>query len=222
MGWLLASVTGVIPEGPLHPALAASGLVAGVSAAAVAGRHAGRWLALMTLVGVGLVTVHQGDVLRRGMTDRPDRLTVLGVVLAVVALGAWARPRWSTATLAALCACAGVWAVVPDTEVPLLAGAVLCGGATLRLLPGWLPDTRRRSNAALLVWPLAAAAAGSIGRPERFAPSLLLAGVVAGLGLAAWVALNAGWRRQRAGTPTTVAPAATSSTTTAPAPTIAS
>ncbi len=222
---LVATIT-VVPEGPLHPSLAVVALVAGLAGALVAGRDAGRWLVLEIPLVVALVTAAQGPVLRDGIIDHPRRTTVVTALIVVGMVGAVIRPRWSTAVVVAVAGCAGIWAIVPDTEAPLIVGAGLAGGAALRLLPGWIPDSRRRSHAWLLLLPVVAAAAGSLGRPARFGPALVVGALTA---FAAVVVVRlcvmrlfgALRRRQRAGTPTTVAPASTSSTTTAPAPTTA-
>lgn len=226
MAGLLAALPGIVPDGPLHPALATAGVVAGVAVAVVAGQHTVRWLFAVLSGSALLYTGSQGDGLWSAVFDRPDRLWVAAAIAVVPVLGAAVRPRRSTATAAALCACGGVWAVVPDTEAPLLAAAVLGGAAAMAALPGWLPDARRSLHSLLLLLPLWAAAAGSIGRPARFGPGLLAAMVTGALGVAGWCSFEAVLRgvvvrRQRAGTPTTVAPGATSSTTTAPAPTTA-
>ena len=223
---LLAALPGVVPDGPLHPGIAGAGVVAGVALAAVAGQHAVRWLFAVLAGSAVLYMGFQGDGLWSAVFDRPDRLSVAAAIVGVPMLGAALRPRRTTATAAALCACGGVWAVVPDTEAPLLAAAVLCGAAAATALPGWLPDSRRSVHSLLLLLPVWAAAVGSIGRPARFGPGLIGALVAGALGVAGWCSFEAGLRgavsrRQRAGTPTTVAPGATSSTTTAPAPTTA-
>lgn len=222
MGSLLALLPGLVPDGPLHPGLALGGVVVGVAAAAMAGRSTRAWTALV-VVGWWFVTAAvNGDRLAAAFTDRGDRAVVISVTIAVALAAVSARPSRSTATVMAIAACAGVWAIVPDTEAPLLAGAVLVGATAVTLLPDWLEDSRRRIHGVLLVLPVAAAAIGSVGRPARFGPGILAAALTAALGLTAWQVLRVLWRRQRAGTPITVAPAGTSSTTTAPAPTTAS
>lgn len=218
---LLAALPGVVPDGPLHPGIAWAGVVAGVAVAAVAGQHTVRWLIAVLSGSAVLYMGSQGDGLWPAVFDRPDRLSVATAIVVVPMLGAAVRPRRTTATAAALCACGGVWAVVPDTEAPLLAAAVLFGAAAVAALPGWLPDARRAVHSLLLLLPLWAAAAGSIGRPARFGPGLVCALATGASGVAAWCWFETVLRRQRAGTPTTVAPGATSSTTTAPAPTTA-
>ncbi|MEZ5243786.1 MAG: hypothetical protein R2707_01715 [Acidimicrobiales bacterium] len=218
---MVVAVAGIVPEGPLHPKLFVIGIVAGVAAAVVAGRSNGRWL-VSTLGAVGVVvTAAQGDVLVGGVVDRTDRGFVVAVTLAVIVAAMATRPRWSTAAISALGACAGVWAIVPDTEVPLLVAATLAGASVVRCLPGWLPDRRSLANGVLVVLPLAGAVAGSIGRPSRYGPALAVGALTALLALSAWGLLVLSRRRQRAGTPTTVAPGSTSSMTTAPAPTTA-
>jgi hypothetical protein len=221
MDGMLFAVAGLVPEGPLHPKLLAIGLVAGVAVAAVAGRSTQRWFVGVLLAGGALVSAVQGDVLLAGFVDRNDRSVVAGSTLALVMAAVTARPRWSTAVIGTLGACAGVWAIVPDTEVPLTVAAVLAGASALRCLPGWMPGRRGRANGALVVLPLVGAAAGSIGRPSRFEPALAVGALTGLLTLAAWYLVVLMWQRQRAGTPTTVVPAATSSITTAPAPTTA-
>jgi len=215
-------LAGLVPQGPLHPKLVVIGVVAGIAAAAIAGRSEGRW-SLYVLAAAGLLVVAvQGDVLWGGVVDREDRRLVVGATVAVVAASAAVRPRWSTALIASIGACAGVWTIVPDTEVALLVGSVLVGATALRLLPGWMPDRRGRLNGSLLLLPLVGAAAGSIGRTARYEPALVVGSLGVLLSISGWTFVRLAWRRQRAGTPTTLVPGPTSSTTTAPAPTTAS
>ena len=222
-GALTTLAAGLVPEGPLHPTLLVTGLVAGLAGSAVAGRDGTRWLLITVAGAVLLAQFGQDDVLRAAFGARDDRAVVVATTIAVAVAGLVLRPRWSTAVVAAIGATAGVWAVVPDTEVPLICGAVLAGASLVRCLPGWLPDERRRGNGVVFVLPALSAAAGTIGRTGRHVPALALGVLGAVLALSTFRLARAVWRsRQRAGTPTTVAPGATSSITTAPAPTTAS
>jgi len=209
----------LVPDGPLHPVDALWGLSTGLVVALVAGRRAQRWLVLVAVALGAVIVARRGGEVLDGYLDRPDSAAVLGTTAAVVALSALRPLRVSTTACVALAGCAGVWAVVPDTEIPLIAGAVLAGAATR--LPR---DAVIRPAGWLLLAPLIAAVAGSVGRPSRLVPALALAVAAGGVALLAASLLRAvaSRRRQRAGTPTTVAPGATSVVTTAPAPTTAS
>lgn len=219
----VTTLAGLVPEGPLHPTLFVTGVVAGLAGSAVAGRDGTRWLLTTVAGAVLLVQLTQDDVLRAALGVRDDRAVVVAATVAAVVAGTILRPRWSTAVIAAVGATAGVWTVVPDTEVPLICGAVLGGASLVRCLPGWLPDERRRRNALLFLLPALSAAAGTIGRTGRHVPALALGVLGAMLALSTWRLVRVVGRSvQRAGTPTTVAPGATSSITTAPAPTTAS
>jgi len=209
------------PDGPLHPVDAIVFASLGVSVAFVVGRHTARWVVLVLGSAFLLITVSEGDVITAGFAEHGRRSLVLATTAAVVAAAMIARMRWTTAVVVAVSGCAGVWAVVPDTEVPLMAGSLLLGAAAVHTVFGPLPAPRRWFNGALLLLPLAGAAAGSIGRPGRFSPALLLAVVTVVAGVAASTLLRSDWTRQRAGTPITVVPAGTSSVTTAPAATSA-
>lgn len=222
MDWTLLALPGIIPEGPLHPGLAIALIPAGASAALMAGRSTRAWTILVAVATLGLIAGVQGDWLTGGYLARSDRGLVGVALLGVLIVGTAARMRRSTATVVSICACAGVWAVVPDTEAPLIAGGIIAGAGALTLLPGWLADVRHHIHGLLPVLAVVAAAVGSIGRPPRFEPASVVGLLAALAGLAVWTVGGAVSHRQRAGTPTTVAPGATSSTTTAPAPTMAS
>jgi hypothetical protein len=208
-------VDGLIPDGPLHPVDAAWALGVGLVLGFLVRRHPQRSQAVIVAGVVALLglrpSVGAVDAFRRHPDPAP------AVVLALVAVGLAAllpmRPRVTVA--AAAVACGPVWALVPDTEVPLLVGL------SLAVVWPWVGDTRpQRLGGLVVVLPLVAAVAGTLGRPARLAPSVVAAGAAALAVGSAWVLVGR-WR-QRAGTPTTVAPAGTSSTTTAPAPTVAS
>jgi len=217
----LATAVRLVPEGPLHPLDALTFALLGVTLAFVVGRHTGRWVALVVAGAFVFISVSQGDVVASGFIDHGERLLVLGTTAGVIAVAAGLRMRWTTAALVSLSACAGVWAVVPDTEVPLMAGSLLVGATAVHAVFGSMPGARHWFTAALLLLPLAGAAAGSAGRPARFAPAVIVGLLVVFLGIAAVGLLRTAWSLQRAGTPTTVSPGATSSMTTAPAPTTA-
>lgn len=219
MGPMPPLLAGLVPDGPLHPELALLGVVAGVAAAVVVGRRERVWTLAVVAISLGAAQSVQGALLA-GFLDRGDRVSVVGVTVAVTGVAVAARPRWSSAVVATFAAVATVWAVVPDTEVALLAASVLAGATLVRLLPGWLPDDRRRVNGVLVLLPAVSAAVGTIGRPSRYPFALVLVLLAAAGAVAAWSAGSA-YRRGRAGTPSTVVSGATSSTTTAPAATTA-
>ena len=146
---------------------------------------------------------------------RPDTVLALGSTIAIVVVGLIGRGRVTAMAYSVVTACAAVWVVVPDTEAPLIAAAVV-GAALVR------PPAAERSRWAglLLAMPVSAAVVGTAGRPSRLGLAVVLVVATAGASLV----VTAGIRRvkaQRAGTPTTVVSASTSSTTTAPAPTTA-
>jgi hypothetical protein len=206
----------LIPAGPLHPVDAAWGLAVGLLVAGLARRDVGRWFALVPAGMVGVVTVLRGNELLDGYLDRPDTATALGVTLSVLVVACVGPSPVAAAVPAALAALVGVWVIVPDTEVPHIAAAFLVGAA-LRMPR----EIRTRLSGTLVLFPLAAATAGSVARSERLGPAVLLGGFAWLVAQLIGVELRRSKRRQRAGTPTTVAPGATSTTTTAPAPTTA-
>ena len=219
---MLASLwSDLVPQGPLHPDHALIGLLFGLLAGAVSGhrRSAGPLLLMAAVVTLWL---RQPELVPEGLVERPrpalDLLVVLGAALAAsaaVARPALASPR--TVVAVAVAGCAGVWAIAPDTEPALIGGAVLAGAwAMIR------PSSPTMGLAVVVVVPCLAAGFGTIGRPERL--PLALAAAVAAMGimrLLAWGVAVGLARRQRAGTPRTVAPGATSDVTTAPAATVA-
>lgn len=222
MSSLLATLPGIVPDGPLHPGLGLGGFVIGISVAATAGRSTRAWSTLVVLCSWVVIAAIQGDWSGRAFFDRPDRALVISITAIVVVAAVAARLRRSTAAVLSLAACVGMWAIVPDTEAPLLGGGVVAGATAVAMLPGWLRDVRCRVHGLLLLLPMMGAATGTIGRPARFVPGVFVGGLAALSGLAVWSLAAALWRRQRAGAPMTVAPGRTSSTTTAPAPTTAS
>jgi len=208
----------IIPEGPLHPHDLIAGLVAGVLAGLLARRFSrwGPWI-IVAAVAVTIETRYPG-VATRGFAERPSRvfaslaLPVSGVVgLLLIRFVNSARE----VMFVALVANAVVWGLVADTEPAVIVGgvvgaALLCVGST-KASP---------ATAVLVTLPAAAAIIGSVGRPSQLAPALVAA-AAAGIVVVALV-MGFEQRSQRAGTPVTVASGATSSTTTAPAPTTAS
>lgn len=205
-----------IPDGPMHPVDAGWALTAGLAVALVAWRGPRRWLLMVPAAFVAVVGWRPGAELIAGYTDRPWPLGAIVVTIVVVGLAA-ARPiALSTAAPATVAACAGVWLVAPDTETALIGGVLVAGACV------GIPRNRVTRLAALLVAiPVIGAAVGTVGRPERL-PTALIAGALFAAPVVA-IAMGVGrWRAQRAGTPTTVSPAGTSSITTAPAPTTAS
>lgn len=207
----------LVPDGPLHPTDALVAVAVGVALGLVTRSGPRRWVGAVVVAVAVVASWRHGSVLLDGYRNRSETVFAVGATVVPVALAALRRS--SIRQTAWLCAgaLAGVWTIVPDTEVPLIAGAALVGALAAR--PG---DVRSRLAALLVLLPTVAAVAGSVGRPDRLEPALLVAALGAGLvgGLIAG-GRQIQARRQRAGTPTTVAAGGTSSTTTAPAPTIA-
>lgn len=206
-------IGGLVPDGPLHPVDAAWAVAVGL-ALGLSVRRRPRPAPVVIGGGVvALVAVRPTVGLLEGVL-RHDHAVWVGVAAAVVAALVVGRPVDSrTGVLAAAVACGPVWALVPDTEAPLLVGLALVVAGPM--VPA---GAATRSVAVPAILPVLAAAVGTLGRPDRFAPAVAAAGTV---GLATVVALTVAGLRQRAGTPRTVRPAGTSSTTTAPAPTTA-
>lgn len=206
----------LIPQGPLHPEEFVGALLAGLLAAVFARRDPRRWAAAV-MIGASCVLVQrQGAALVEGFSHHRHGLLAALTTVLVAGLAAAVRPR-SPVVIAAtvVAACAAVWMVVPDTEAPLIGGVVTA--AAVSGVPS--RSALSRWTNVLLVVPLVAAVVGSVGRPERLGLAL---GVAAVAGALVAMLSEAIRRAQRAGTPTTVVPSATSSITTAPAPTTAS
>ncbi|MDW3217885.1 MAG: hypothetical protein R8F63_04665 [Acidimicrobiales bacterium] len=208
----------LIPDGPLHPEDAVLALVAGVAVGIAFRRRSFAWIVGVLAAAWWLLRWRYGTVLADAVAARGQPLGVIALIVAPAALLASRPLRPRTVAVLTVGALAGIWAMVPDTEAPLIAGAAVAGATVVAMRRGGeLPA--HRAAGALVLLPLCAALVGSVGRPERLGPALVVGLLGAGL-----AASSMGlWRvlRQRAGTPTTVAPAATSSTTTAPAPTTA-
>lgn len=212
---------GLIPDGPLHPQHAVFALIVGLVLGGFGGR---RSIAVPLGVAAGAVTlaVRQPGLVPEGFVDQPSPAGAIGLVsvVALVMAGvgwisiAGSATAWIAASVAGS---AAVWATAPDTEPALIGGAVL-----LAMAPTLGPAAGRWAPVALVV-PVAAAVVGTVGRPDRLPLVLACAAGAVSMVLVAGCVLGR-WRRirQRAGTPTTVAPAGTSVVTTAPAPTTAS
>jgi len=208
----------VIPVGPLHPTDAIYALGFGVAVGAMAFRSMKRWSVLVVLAALAVMSGrHPGDI-SNGFVDRPLPWLVAAFAAAFAAGSWWVTSRrrapvHSTA-LGVLAACVAVWAVVPDTESPLIAGSVILG-AMVFMPRGGAAD----GPGVAWVLPIGAGVIGSVGMPNRlFVAALATVLVVAAVSVAQFVL---GRRREsttRAGDPTTVVNGATSSTTTAPAP----
>ena len=208
----------LIPEGPLHPEDAIASVIVGAIAGSVVGRRAGAGPVTVVAAAGTLITRHHGFV-PEGFIDRPTPALVIVAtsVVALVAVVAVHVPKLASArtTIAAATAgCAGVWATAPDTEPALIGGATLAGS--------WIFLGRNSARWApvVMVVPFAAAILGTMGRPERLPLAVAVALSLVGLCRGAAMVLERCWF-QRAGTPTTVVPGATSAVTTAPAPTTA-
>lgn len=206
----------LIPDGPLHPDDAVAAVLIGLSVGLLLRRRRRAWAPAIVLVIWAVVEGRYGTAVADGFSAQgSSRLALVGLVavVAATALRPWRRTHLGIMVLGAL---AGVWAVVPDTEAPLIAGALLAAALVASSGTGRRLKATRL-DALLVLLPAVAAITGVAGRPERLTPALGTAVLgalltVAGLGLVGQV-----WR-SRAGTPTTVAPDSTSSTTTAPAP----
>ena len=203
-----------VPEGPLHPDDAVYALLFGliVGLALRAGGRLGP--ALVPVAVVLAFDSRHRDTAWAAVDGRWWPALACVLIAALAAIPATLRPD-DTAVRATLLTAAipvaAVWAIVPDTEAAVIGGGVLAGAF---VSAGGTWDSR----AAVPLWLVApfAALVGSIGRPGRLWPALgavVVTAVVAEFGRR--------WRGQRAGTPTTVAPGATSDVTTAPAPTTA-
>jgi len=211
----------VIPVGPLHPADAVYALVFGLAVGATAFRSIERWPLLVTAASIAVMSGrHPGDI-TEGFARRPLPWLVAALAVASLAGAWWATAHRSvqvrTAALEVAASCVAVWAVVPDTESPLIAGLVLAGAMV------FMPRGDGRSYLGQ-IWalPIGSAVIGSVGMPDRL-PVAALAAIVAVFAVnvvqSALVRLRVA--TTRAGVPTTVVRGATSSMTTAPAPTTA-
>ena len=208
----------LIPDGPLHPDDAVAALIVGVIVGALFGRRPVAAAAARNGPATTLMMRHPGFV-PEGLLDRPTPVAAIaGMLVAATLAAAVLRARTAapvhTTVAAATVACAGVWATAPDTEPALIGGAVLAASTPFlgRAAVLWAP--------VVVVLPFAAAVLGTMGRPGRL--PLVLGVAVAAIVIARLAELGLRhWWGQRAGTPTTAAPGATSSVTTAPAPTTA-
>lgn len=207
-------VGGLVPDGPLHPVDAVWALAVGLALGSVARRRAATAPLVVGGGVVALVAARPTVGLLEVVGRHPEPVWV-GVALAGVTVAAARRPVDARiGILLAAVACGPIWALVPDTEAPLLVGLALASAG-----PSVRAGGSTRLVAVPAVLPVLAAAVGTLGRPDRFLPAT---GAAAGV-IALVVASGLVWARwrQRAGTPRTVHPAGTSSTTTAPAPTTA-
>lgn len=207
-----------IPDGPLHPDDAVIALIVGLVLGGLVGRRREAAPLVVFAAGVTLTVRHRGLV-PEGLVERPAFGLTLSIAVAMAALAALTVRRLGLSSSSfgvAITGCAAVWATAPDTEPALIAGAVLLAAwPTLgRAAVRWAPIA--------MISPPLAAVIGTVGRPER--DSLVLAAAAVAMTFATVVVSllsRVQRRRQRAGTPTTVAPAATSAVTTAPAATTA-
>lgn len=208
----------MIPDGPLHPADALFALSTGLFVGYAARPLSRRWATFVIMTALGVTAQRHGDVVARAWFERPMPLLVAVGVVATIAAGRAfvdrSRPPTMRVVIPVLAALAMVWAMVPDTEAPLIAAAVMLGA-----VPGLPPRDRSRYAGLLVALPLAAAVVGTIGRPDALGPALLAASTVGCgcYGVMTVIARSTLW----AGTPTTVVYGSTSVRTTAPAPTIA-
>ncbi|MEM9521100.1 MAG: hypothetical protein AAGA37_17400 [Actinomycetota bacterium] len=210
----------MIPDGPLHPEDAIAALVIGAAGGALVGHTR---VAAPAVVGLYVITLalRHPDFLPEGFVERPAPLLAVVALLFVAGMiaglvsGRLAAPA-PFVGLVAVAGCGAVWSTAPDTEPALIGGLLLLAGT------GFLRRAAARWAPLLIVVAPAAAVLGTVGRPDRLPFVLAMcvaASIAARTGLAVLARLNR--RCQRAGTPTTVAPGATSAVTTAPAPTTA-
>lgn len=208
----------LIPSGPLHPEDALAAVVVGLIVGLVARYSVSGPVLVVAAAGVTFEHRHGGTW--DALVDRPAPLwALLGVLGATIVIAVIAAPVRVRSMRAAGCIAgvplAATWGLVADTEAPLIAGMVLLGALVFGL--------GRPSVLVVGVATMApfAAAIGSFGRPSQLPLALAASMVWAAAARAAFESVDAVRRRQRAGTPTTVESTATSSVTTAPAPTIA-
>lgn len=212
-------IGGLVPDGPLHPGDALVAAVAGAVLGVVFRRRAGAWVVAVVAGAWVVLRWRYASVVGDAVAGR-DRPALDLALLALPAVGlAIRRVRTGPVARATLAALAAVWALVPDTEAPLVAGVLLATAIAGPIVAGRSED-RTRLAGMLLVLPTAAALVGTAGRPAQHGPALFAA-VATALGVAIVEVALRRVARQRAGTPTTVVEGSTSSVTTAPAPTTA-
>lgn len=179
----------LIPDGPLHPELAATAAAGGLVLTVLArrwdrGRRGARALSVAWAVAaLAIVEVSPIDVWRALSDDA--RLQVVGATL-VGALSGWVlahdAPRASGLLL--LVSAAVAWATVPDTEWPLAAGAALLSITIAEIAHG---GSRRHAGEFVASGALvgAASAVGSTGDAARvWYPLLVL--LVTAVAAQAW------------------------------------
>ncbi len=181
----------MIPDGPLHPADLGLGLLLGATVAVVFWQRR-LWLPAASLAAVGGYGERHGwDVLVGSFVDRPATGLAIFALVAVAATG-WMLERRTalghSATVPGLTVVSlvGVWAIVPDTEAPIVFAATL--GVALVASPRREQSTY--PGGAVLALAVVAAAVGSVGRPERLWPAIVAIVVIVGLGLAAMASVR--------------------------------
>jgi hypothetical protein len=195
--WAMMGGAAAAARSAHHPLL----LLTGAAGLAVAGRLGDRLLARGALVVSGLLLGSSLGVRRRDVSvPRPIGVAVATPIatLTFERFVATAR-RWEPGIYAVV-SIGGVWATVPDTEMPLLVAGAAVPGLALSVL--WPEDTAA-SGATLVGMLLWAAAEGARGRPAAFVAAVGCLGLLL-------VAPLADWARTRVGSHITLlAPRAT-------------
>ncbi len=215
----MTTLVALVPAGPLHPDDALWALGVGLGLGVVLRRSPGLWVSSLVASALILFELRYPGAVLDGFVQRPSPVWPVLVVLALGTAGSLMTSRahitLRSAVGLSVAALTVVWTIVPDTEAALVFGGVMLGA--LMRTPS-VPAGR--AGGLLFAIPVIAAVIGTVGRPSELRPALLALAV---FGVAGAVLIRLGHRQRtgRAGLPTTVVPAATSSTTTAPAPTTA-
>ncbi len=193
----------MIPDGPLHPVDALVGAAAGlVTASVLTGwvrcRSGARWArsddtvtaVVSALVVAGALLIRPGPGVVVSALARPDpalALAASAVVVAVVTAAGRDPGPVAATSLTGAGAAAAVWALVPDTEAPLVVVGLLGVGGVLALGPavaGGGPSVAGRTRAVVTGAVAVAALTGTVGRPDRLAPALVALTAVSLVGVA--------------------------------------
>jgi hypothetical protein len=196
-------VSALTPAGPLHPTDFAISLLIGVVVAT--GLRRSRWLAPVGAVAAlaGYGWRHGGGTIVAGLVDRPAPGLSVVALLVAAAIG-WRIQlrlrrmgigRGDPVGVITVVSLALIWAIVPDTEAPLMLGTTLapvvgwalvwdCRFVECRKRSEIRPVRRPAASGAVLALCVVAASVGSTGRTARSLPALtgtvlvVLAGLV--------------------------------------------